>query len=357
LAFHQYLKSFLDIWYNKLIFIDFYSETNYNTHAISPYEVFNMNSAPRTHEKRSIKVKDFLADLRSGMDEEYLLTKYQLTPVGLDKFYGMLVERGILGQDEIADRHLHQSAPQHEDTTAASEKPKFICPACLAVHDTMFDICPCCGVSFQEMVNEQTRTNRPVEEQLEHDYFPGQREQTEDATGDLFVSPCSNYREESAKVRVSTGNQLKDPTGGHGEFAQPFDWRQNDSRFDEPMDDIVCGMPLGENYAYEDKRAEHNGVRCATCQGAAVPALRDIYDRKRSLLSLTLCGISLFIGLVGAVVVSLFEGPSLARLLVVYVTGLLLLCGGVLCAVGSFLYLAREKVYYCASCGRVYPRG
>jgi len=316
-----------------------------------------MNSAPRTHEKRSIKVKDFLADLRSGMDEEYLLTKYHLTPVGLDKFYAMLVERGILGQEELAGRNPNQSAPQRGDVASASEKPKFICPACLAVHDTMFDICPCCGVSFQELINEQTGTDKPDAEQREHDYFPGQRELAEDTTGDLFVSPCSNYREGSAKGRVSAENHSKYATAEQGEFAQPFDWRQNDSRFDEPMDDIVCGMPLGENYAYEDKSTEHNGVRCENCQGAAVPALRDIYDHKRSLLSLMLCGISLFLGLVGAIVVSFIEGYSLARLVVVYATGLLMLCGGVLCAVGSFMHLAREKVYYCASCGRVYPRG
>lgn len=316
-----------------------------------------MNSAPRTHQKRSIKVKDFLADLRSGMDDEYLLTKYHLTPVGLDKFFAMLVERGILGQDELAGRNLLQSTPQHGNAPSASEKPKFICPACLAVHDTMFDICPCCGVSFQELINEQTRTNRPVAEQQEQDYFFGQTEQPEDTKGDLFVSPSPNYEERSPKALSSARNRLTDDTKEQAEFAQPFDWRQNDSRFDEPMDDIVCGMPLAENYAYEDKSAEHNGVRCENCQEAAVPALRDIYDRKRSLLSLALCGISLFLGLVGAIVVSFFEGHSLARLLVVYVTGLLLLCGGVLCAVGSFMYLAREKVYYCASCGRVYPRG
>jgi hypothetical protein len=316
-----------------------------------------MNSAPSTHEKRTIKVKDFLADLRSGMDDDYLLTKYHLTPVGLDKFYTMLLDRGILGEDELSGRNARKAAPQGRSVSSAPDKPSFICPACLAAHDTMFDICPCCGVSFQELLNEQTREDKPVAEHKEHDYFSGQREHPEDAAGDLFVTPCPNYREKSAKVPASTVNHLKDVSREPADFAQPFDWRQNDSRFDESLDDVVCGMPLEENYARQEKTSEPNSLRCDNCHGAAVAALRDIYDRKRSLLSLTLSGIALFLGLTAAIFVSFFEGYSLARLVVVYITGLLMLCGGVLCAVGSFMYLAREKVYYCASCGRVYPRG
>jgi len=316
-----------------------------------------MNSAPSTQEKRSIKVKEFLADLRSGMDDGYLLTKYRLTPVGLDKFYAMLVERGILSRDELSGRDVREVAPEGRKAPFDSDKPSFICPACLTAHDTMFDICPCCGVSFQELIRGQTKANKPPAEQKDHDYFFGQREQTDDAKGDLFVSPSPNYGERAPNVRTPAENLLKAAGKEESEFARPFDWRRNNSHFDERLDDIVCGMPLDDNYAYEDRTGAQSAVTCENCQGEAVPALRDIYDRKRSVLSLTLAGISLFLGLIGAIAVSFFEGYSLARLLVVYVTGLFLLCGGVLCAVGAFMSLAREKVYYCASCGRVYPRG
>lgn len=316
-----------------------------------------MNSAPISQEKRSIKVKDFLADLRSGMDDGYLLTKYHLTPVGLDKFYDMLVERGILSLDELSARNVRQVPPQGWKAPSERDESSFICPSCLAAHDTMFDVCPCCGVSFQETLSAQTKAKKSGEEPRDRDYFPGQREQEEDTRGDLFASPAPNYGEMPPKVSPTAGSHLTAPAKREADFAQPFDWRRNNAQFDEPLDDIVCGMPLDENYACEDKPSDQNDVRCENCQEAAVPALRDIYDRNRSLLSLTLSGISLFLGLVGAIVVSFFDGYSLARLLVVYVTGLFLLCGGVLCAVGSFMYLAREKVYYCASCGRVYPRG
>ncbi|MBM3301104.1 MAG: hypothetical protein FJY85_14255 [Deltaproteobacteria bacterium] len=59
----------------------------------------------------------------------------------------------------------------------------------------------------------------------------------------------------------------------------------------------------------------------------------------------------------GAGALSFFDGYSLGRLFVVYITGMFLLFGAVFGAVGSFMYLAREKVYYCESCERIYPRG
>ncbi|MBI4966447.1 MAG: hypothetical protein HY913_24415 [Desulfomonile tiedjei] len=314
-----------------------------------------MNAAPSTQEKRSIKVKDFLADFRSGTGDETLLAKYHLTPVGLEKFYAMLVEREILRQDELTGRNAFP-APGRKSAGDA-EKSSFICPACLAAHDTMFDICPCCGVSFQEMISSQSSADRPVAEQQDQDYFAGQKQQQADSKGDLFVSPPPSNRERPARLRSPAGNPLTADVREEDEFAHPYDWRKTNSQFEDPLDEIVCGMPVEDDYAYENKTPDQKTVTCDNCQGKASAALRDIYDRKRSLLSLGLCGVSLFLGLVGAIVITFFEGYSFARLLTLYFTGLFLMFGGVLCAVGSFMYLAREKVYYCAACGRVYPRG
>jgi hypothetical protein len=313
-----------------------------------------MNSAPINQEKRSIKVKDFLADLRSGMDDGALLTKYYLTPVGLEKFYGMLLERGILDPDEMNARKIPEIVTGSESATSDAEDSSFICPACLAAHDTMFDICPCCGVSFQELLNTRGKSKPAAAEQ--EDYFT-QKEEQEDTRGDLFVVPSKSSGQGWPDVRTPSGDHPEAAVKEEVEFSRPFDWHKDASQFDDSLDDIVCGMPLDEYSPDEGKPTEQDGVSCENCQGVAVPALRDIYDRKRSLLSLTLCGASLFLGLVGAIVLSFFEGYSLARLLVVYVTGLFLLFGGVLCGVGSFMYLAREKVYFCPSCKRLYPRG
>jgi hypothetical protein len=51
-----------------------------------------------------------------------------------------------------------------------------------------------------------------------------------------------------------------------------------------------------------------------------------------------------------------FEGYSYARLVVIYATVAAFLVGSVFLGVGVFMMLAREKVYQCGSCLRIYPR-
>ena len=52
-----------------------------------------MNTVQNGQEKRSIRVKDFLDDFYAGMTDDELLTKYRLTPTGLERFYDMLQEK------------------------------------------------------------------------------------------------------------------------------------------------------------------------------------------------------------------------------------------------------------------------
>ena len=60
-----------------------------------------MDTAQGSHQKRSIKVKQFLGDFRSGASDEELMEKYRLGEAGLDRFFNMLVERSILAPEEI----------------------------------------------------------------------------------------------------------------------------------------------------------------------------------------------------------------------------------------------------------------
>jgi hypothetical protein len=113
-----------------------------------------MNTADSTQEKRTIKVKDFLEDFRAGMDDGGLQLKYHLTQVGLEKFYSMLMDRGILSPQELQESYRRQE-PQdsyqgrkrgaQDPDDSASETSSFICPRCLTSHETMFDVCPKCG--------------------------------------------------------------------------------------------------------------------------------------------------------------------------------------------------------------------
>lgn len=63
-----------------------------------------MDTAQSSHEKRSIKVKDFLQDFRCGMPDRDLMEKYELSTTGLEKFYNMLLDRNIIDYAEFEER-------------------------------------------------------------------------------------------------------------------------------------------------------------------------------------------------------------------------------------------------------------
>ena len=126
-----------------------------NVHCL--YEVKAMNTTQNSQLKRSIRVRDFLDDFHAGMTDECLLEKYHLTSTGLERFYDMLQDRGIIDAEELLGRYSEpdQEPAQERDTTS------FICPSCLASHQTMFDICPECGVSFQDMISRGGAQGQP----------------------------------------------------------------------------------------------------------------------------------------------------------------------------------------------------
>jgi hypothetical protein len=63
-----------------------------------------MDTAQSSHEKRSIKVKDFLEDFRCAMPDRDLMEKYDLSATGLEKFYNMLLDRNIIDYAEFEER-------------------------------------------------------------------------------------------------------------------------------------------------------------------------------------------------------------------------------------------------------------
>jgi hypothetical protein len=54
--------------------------------------------------KRAIKAKEVIADIRSGMTDLELTEKYQVTPDGLERLLGHLVDSGLIGERELEDR-------------------------------------------------------------------------------------------------------------------------------------------------------------------------------------------------------------------------------------------------------------
>jgi len=133
------------------------------------------------------------------------------------------------------------------------------------------------------------------------------------------------------------------------------DFSECQTSFDDTIDEVVPGMPLD----YVDSSAEglrNPDVRCETCEEPMRPGVRELYDQrytKKAFIAAIAC---LILGFLGAFGVTFFDGYSFGRLVTVYLTGVFLMFGGVLSGVGSFLYLAREKVFLCPCCKRVYPR-
>jgi hypothetical protein len=54
--------------------------------------------------KRVIKSKEVIADIRSGMSDLELTEKYRVSPVGLERLLGHLVDSGLIGERELEDR-------------------------------------------------------------------------------------------------------------------------------------------------------------------------------------------------------------------------------------------------------------
>lgn len=315
-----------------------------------------MNTSQANQEKRTIRVKDFLDDFRGGMPDDGILRKYHLTPVGLEKFYGMLLERGILASHEIDKHYRQESLREGEDRSADLEKSSFICPCCLSSHDTMFDICPHCGVSFQELMSRSAG---------EEDVPPEKEASSQPKKSGIrnrVLGMFGRAKHEDPLDAPAAAILGKSPTRddkldiGHEEFLADEDLKKPRPKYHDALDEIIPGMPLDyvDDSAQQPPEAK---VLCDSCDEIMQPALRDVYDRGRSYFALLLAGASLMLGILGLAALSLFNSYSLARLLVVYGTGLFLLSGVAFLAAGSFMYLARERVYFCSACSRVFPRG
>jgi hypothetical protein len=54
--------------------------------------------------KRVIKANEVIADIRSGMNDVELTEKYRVTPLGLERLLGHLVDSGLIGEGELEDR-------------------------------------------------------------------------------------------------------------------------------------------------------------------------------------------------------------------------------------------------------------
>ena len=90
----------------------------------------------RKNTSRSLRAKDVVAAIRTGMDDSALMVKYGLTPQGLTKLMDTLVWQGLISRTELAERKA-----------AEIEKglPVYQCATCSELQFAMLAQCPHCG--------------------------------------------------------------------------------------------------------------------------------------------------------------------------------------------------------------------
>jgi hypothetical protein len=102
---------------------------------------------------RKVKAKKFVEDFLSGMGREELMRAHDLSAKSMDKLLHILVERGVLAQDQIDRRFFGKTAPTQPaaDLPALPERPtarriaESSCPQCGAEVSAKSLTCPECG--------------------------------------------------------------------------------------------------------------------------------------------------------------------------------------------------------------------
>jgi hypothetical protein len=97
-------------------------------------------------EKRKLKPKDLLRDLRSGVDDATLMTRYALSAQALQSVFSKLVNVGMLTQAELDDR-----VPMADRTVDIG---LYICPACGNIQAKEFTECPRCGYMLPDYLKK-----------------------------------------------------------------------------------------------------------------------------------------------------------------------------------------------------------
>jgi hypothetical protein len=325
-----------------------------------------MGMAQGTQDKRSIRVKDFLDDFRSGMSDDGLVDKYNLTRTGLDRFYGLLLDRQILAPHELEGRDPIRDDYDDPADAAIDVKSRLICPKCQAVHQQDRDSCSECGTAlalgaeavaggaapFPEalLINadhsepEEKEASQPVQAKpLKKDLFDSAQGANPSRPIEIPliedpepVRPANHGAEEPELVRVDR-------------FDAPF------VGYDDSAEEVVPGMPL--QFGDADKADGKTQGKCPACNEILDSSVRKVYDAKWALLALAASAAFLLLGCGGAAALTFIEGYSPLRLAVIYATAVGLLTGSALLALALHMLLfAREKAYVCHGCDRAYPR-
>lgn len=310
-------------------------------------------------------IQDLLVDIRSGMVEEEIARKYGFgIPQVLDES-GQDIRGG--GAPECSPSAPDTPIPQVSAglSPQEAEESAFICPTCLTAFATMFDICPNCSASVQEAIGtpaDKGSSEEPVSVEAHQNFIntSGSKE------GQCQTETCSAATLEPTEFHVGAQNEKGPIPGGivnqrpgtHLNESVPVSGMRapGEPHVTKPSLQTPSSINVSRHKERQRGVGSAPSLRCESCKSTMTPALRDIYDRSRGGQSIIGASIFFLLAYLSCVLLSFLETPSLTRLTIFFLGGIFVLSGSVLAAVGAFMCLAREKVYFCSRCKRTYPR-
>ncbi len=235
---------------------------------------------------------ELLADLRSGMTDEEVAAKYGLSPSIFETRKANALEKQKEKSDPGEGIPQSSSAPTAKSDKEDSVESSFICPVCFTSFGVMFDICPNCSASVQEAMEGAFQKGASPEAQASEPIPPAKTEpdslvesrlpsKTEDQ---LVAAPHVEAKDASPSAPTTTSS--KDPL--QGETSAPPNplppEALNKIKAKKPSPVKRRNVTPGDATPELDRRVTHSpSLRCESCQSTVTPALRDIYDRARSL--------------------------------------------------------------------------
>jgi hypothetical protein len=113
----------------------------------------SVNESPNAS-KKTISGVQLAADIRAGMDESHVLTKYNLSHDQLLRAIGKLVSGGLLSENEL------QTTSERDPDLTIEVNPK-ICPACRHEQPSESTECAKCGLVFNKVRTDTRPFSQP----------------------------------------------------------------------------------------------------------------------------------------------------------------------------------------------------
>ncbi len=235
--------------------------------------------------KRTINQKELLADIRSGMDDQALIKKCEISQEKLKALFEKLVENGLVGvgefykQEPIAPKPLSMG---------------WECPVCHTLRLNEFEVCPKCKVYVPKSWTEQQEKPKEEEAVADSHVQPPKTPQQIPLSNDPESVDGPVWIIKLAKLvkRIRAGMESLPPVDSYeSKTGWPHEWPHKGLNVSgkRPIRDWRSWLVLGfvlfmVAYIYsggkEEKKKTENPVTPATSSAPSTPAVSSTSSSK-----------------------------------------------------------------------------